>query len=328
LTIVAVAMAVVSCGGSNGSPGTPTPPPPTGTTTVGRVVDAITDGGAGNVAISGPGIAGTASDSTGAFVVSAVSGGMQSVALTGSTFVARQTSVRVPGPSAVISLIPSSFELGAFNEMFRVEQLLRWTQPPPLLVQRRVLPFTGLTDTDFTAGAEEMTEAEYASLVGDLQWTLPQLTGGQFTAFAKVTSETAAAGAHVHTLNDGVITVARFTGLTAATGFGGYSRWQYRADGTIIGGSTMLDRDFDRSNSSFRRGLRAHELGHALGYNHVTLRPSVMNGAARLEPNDFDRSASRIAFQRPPGNRSPDVDPTSFSTNRVGLRATWSPPIP
>ncbi len=88
----------------------------------------------------------------------------------------------------------------------------------------------------------------------------------------------------------------------------------------------MLDRDFDRSASEFKRSLRAHELGHALGYQHVTGRTSVMNSQGRTEPNDFDRAAARIAFQRPPGNRSPDVDPTSASINRHGP-ATWSAPI-
>jgi hypothetical protein len=36
-----------------------------------------------------------------------------------------------------------------------------------------------------------------------------------------------------------------------------------------------------------------------------------MNPAIGPEPTDFDRAAARIAFQRPPGNRAPDVDPSS-----------------
>jgi hypothetical protein len=123
--------------------------------------------------------------------------------------------------------------------------------------------------------------------------------------------------------------VARYVGLTQATGFWGYSRWFVRGDGTITSGESMLDRDFEQSSSPYRRSLRAHELGHALGYNHVTVRPSVMNSAARLEPNDFDRDASRIAFQRPPGNHSPDVDPNTFSTNRLRTSAgSWAPAVP
>jgi hypothetical protein len=71
-----------------------------------------------------------------------------------------------------------------------------------------------------------------------------------------------------------------------------------------------LDRDFDR-NDSRRRLLRIHELGHALGWQHVTSRTSIMNPAIGPEPTDFDRAGAVIAFQRPPGNRSPDTDPES-----------------
>jgi hypothetical protein len=72
--------------------------------------------------------------------------------------------------------------------------------------------------------------------------------------------------------------------------------------------------------------LRSHELGHALGLQHVITRPSVMHPDARTEPNPFDRAASRIAFMREPGNRSPDIDPDMHALNRFGA-LSWSRPI-
>ena len=87
----------------------------------------------------------------------------------------------------------------------------------------------------------------------------------------------------------------------------------------------MIDSGFETSGSIFRRSLRVHELGHALGYNHVTVRDSVMNSHARFEPNVFDRDGSRFAFLRPPQNRSPDVDPDPFSLNlRVPAIPVWN----
>ena len=80
----------------------------------------------------------------------------------------------------------------------------------------------------------------------------------------------------------------------------------------------MLDRGFDTSSSPFKRSLRAHEFGHALGYNHVTERASVMNQAATIEPNLFDRDGAKLAFQRPPLNRTPDIDPDPFTGNLRG----------
>jgi len=130
----------------------------------------------------------------------------------------------------------------------------------------------------------------------------------------------------VSLLNSGVITVSRVAGLAAATGYWGFGRWQYESDGTVTAGIVMLDRDFDRSGSAYVRSLRAHELGHALGYQHVTARPSVMNADGRHEPNAFDLDACRLAFQRSPGNRSPDIDPAFASLNRRG-GATWSAPV-
>jgi hypothetical protein len=92
----------------------------------------------------------------------------------------------------------------------------------------------------------------------------------------------------------------------------------------------FLDRDFDR-NDSRRRLLRMHELGHALGYQHVTSRASIMNPSIGAEPTEFDRSAAVIAFARPPGNRSPDADPARASrvslSAGAGPDARWSDPI-
>jgi hypothetical protein len=297
--------------------------------TNGRAIDALSQAGVGSVAVGGADIASTASDATGAFSVmaSTTSTDPRLVILTGPTIVERRTNLRVPGADVLVSLIATSFDLRAFDEMFRVSQLLRWTTAPPLVVETRAVQFTTVSMVEGTAVADEMSASEQDGLVADLTWTLPQLTGGTFGGFATVTRQTANEGATIRLLNTGVITVCRVVGLTQLAGYWGYSRWQFRSDGTVTGGLVMLDRDFERSGSAFLRSLRAHELGHALGYNHVTVRPSVMNSSARIEPNAFDLESARIAFQRPPGNRSPDTDPSAASLNFISPTLTWSPPI-
>lgn len=297
--------------------------------TIGRVVDVLSQAPYAGISMSGDGLASSTSDATGAFslVPSNASADPRPVTFTGPGVVTRRTSIRVPGADPTVTLISSSFDLASFNQMLRVPMLLRWTTAPPLVVETRALRFTDINATDQVALADQMSDAEIAGLVADLTWALPQMTGGSYPAFAGVTVQSSAENASVHLLNSGVIFVSRVVGLTAATGFWGYSRWQWRTDGSISGGIVTLDRDFERSGSEFLRSLRSHELGHALGYNHVTLRPSVMNSAARIEPNDFDLAAFRIAFARSPGNTAPDVDPSTASLNRLSLTATWSPPI-
>lgn len=296
--------------------------------TNGRVLDAVTQSGVGGVSIAGDGVSGS-TDLTGAFSLIAAAGapGPRLVTVTAPGRVDRLTNIRVPGSDILVSLISTGFDLRAFDEMFRVPHLLRWTAAPPLRIETRTLQFTNINMTSAVGTADLMSSDELGALAGDLGWALPQLTGGTFAEFASVVSQTSTEGGSVPLLNSGVITVARVAGLTQGSTFWGYSRWQFRSDGTVIAGLIMLDRDFERSGSVFRRSLRAHELGHALGYNHVTLRTSVMNSNARTEPNGFDLDACRVAFQRPPGNRSPDSDPDSASLNRVNQIAIWSPPI-
>jgi hypothetical protein len=171
---------------------------------------------------------------------------------------------------------------------------------------------------------EEMTEGEVEALLADLAWALPQLTGGTFAAFAGVTRRSATPGASTSVLNPGAITVTRVSGLEAATGKWGWSRWLYHDDGSVVGGVLLLDRDFDRTAGPYRRALRAHELGHALGYAHVTSTASVMHAAGRTEPTDFDRDATRIAFERQPGTRSPDIDPDPARAPRRHGAPRWT----
>ena len=134
------------------------------------------------------------------------------------------------------------------------------------------------------------------------------LTANTFTSWASVEVERPSNGDRVSVARTGRIVVGRYSGISAIANTIGYGRWSETSDGTVVGGAMYLDRDFDRDDPR-RRLLRIHELGHALGYQHVKSRPSIMNPALGPEPTDFDRAGAVIAFQRPPGNRSPDTDP-------------------
>ncbi len=163
--------------------------------------------------------------------------GLRSVRLTGTGVVDRDTYLSVPGPAAVLPLIPTSVDLAAFDEMFRGNggALWRWTTTPSLLMEMRVLQFTNLTDTASTAAAETMNGPDADGILADLRWGLGQLTGETYRDFANVQRVTANAGDLVSLTHSGVIFVARSKGLRAATGDIGYARWATDGAGRVQG---------------------------------------------------------------------------------------------
>jgi hypothetical protein len=189
-------------------------------------------------------------------------------------------------------------EARAMQEMLRgsAGRPRRWTRKPHLVVVRAVLAFTDRNQTRFEATATRLTEEEAAALAGDLTAGLETLTGGAFQGFASVRVEDARAGRSVSVVRPGDIVAGRFRGVREHLDAVGYGGRTARPDGTITSGVVMLDEDYDR-DGPHRRLLRTHELGHALGYNHVESQRSVMNATIGAEPTDFDRRVARIAFR-------------------------------
>jgi hypothetical protein len=184
----------------------------------------------------------------------------------------------------------------ALDEMLKGghDTALRWDRLPELVVLTSVLQYEKGRGTEYRATAQQLSDEEATLLVADLTNALGVLTDNAFQAFATIRRESVAAGDVVNVMRPGQIVVARYNGVRdqlATIGFGGRST----RGSTIRAGSIILDNDFDRGNET-RRLLRMHELGHALGYNHVVSRPSIMNPRIGPEPTPFDRTAARIAF--------------------------------
>jgi hypothetical protein len=284
------------------------------------------------VAIASHGASVASSDSNGNFAILQTGSARLQLAFTAPGYVERRTGVSVPGSHARISLIPASFDLAAFDQMVRATALARWVAAPELVVVANTLTFSSSVDAEFAAAAELLTPAELDGLTATLTQALAILTADRIPAFARVSVLEFAPGIRVGVQRTGAIVVARYAGLLNATGFQGVSRWAVATDGSIAAATMFLDRDYDKSPNATIRPLRMHELGHALGYAHISSRPSVMNPIAAGEPTAWDRQAASVAFQRPPGNRSPDIDPDAFSTNAASVDAgadpVWGPPIP
>ena len=169
-----------------------------------------------------------------------------------------------------------------------------WETAPELVILESVMHFDGPDMTRAAAAtAEALSPAETARLEADLTRALQELTGGRFAGFSGVRVHALPAGQRATLFQRGRIVVGRFEGVHEQAGTLGYGGRTTRG-GAITAGAVMLDRDFDR-DSSRRHVLRMHELGHALGYNHVESRPSLMNPRVGSELTTFDRTAIEMA---------------------------------
>jgi hypothetical protein len=193
----------------------------------------------------------------------------------------------------------SALEATALDEMLRGSkgQMQRWATVPELVVLGSVMEYRTGDRADYLATADVLDDEEVAAMVDDLTQALAVLSGNTFRNFSAVKRERVAAGSASRITRPNQIVVGRYRGVQAelkTIGLGGRST---RADGIITAAAILLDDDFDRTNPA-RRLLRMHELGHALGYNHVQARTSIMNPRIGPEPTDFDRRAALIAFAR------------------------------
>lgn len=305
-----------------------TPPPPPAFATVLRLVGTFNHAALAGGLVTGAGLIATATDLSGRTVVTAAasSSAPRAITITTGAALERRTFMRVPGDEATIDLIPSGFDLRSFDQLARsYQELIRWDEAPGLTIERRILECSATTPAESLAQATPAvtSAATLAEMTGHLTDAIGPLTGGRFTAFSSIDTPLAEAVATVNLMVPGRITIARCTKLAERANAVGYAKFDYAGNGRIKGGVVVLDYDYDEAAPQAERfHVRAHELGHTLGFNHVEVR-SIMaiTGAMSLTFTPWDLEAMALAYRRPPGSRSPDVDPDGGSANALGVRS-------
>lgn len=196
---------------------------------------------------------------------------------------------------------PSSFgsepAFAEADEMLRGPggQWQRWTRAPELVVLTAVMEYHAGPGVEYVATAEALTRTEVDELIADLTRALADLTGDAL-AFAAIHTEFVSPGAQIQIARPGQIVVGRYRGVRTLLNDVGMGGRTSRKDGTITSGAIVLDSEYDRTNKS-RRLVRTHELGHALGFNHVVSRPSIMNPRVGSGLTDYDRASASRAFR-------------------------------
>jgi hypothetical protein len=199
----------------------------------------------------------------------------------------------------------TSAALNGLEEMLgNVRRPRRWTDTPALTILGSVMDYRPGNGSEYIARSERLSESEIDEIAGDLTSALHVLSAGKFSEFASVSVLPVQAGSTANVAKAGHIVVGRFKGLRQATKAIGLGGRRTRKDRTISAGLIILDSEYDQTNAN-RHLLRTHELGHALGYNHVHSRKSIMNLHLGSPPNAFDHEAALIAF----GSGMPIVPP-------------------
>ena len=319
--ILAGLTVVGACGPGAPSP-TPNPPDPTVFRTTVRIVSAL------NRELGLPQVTLTANgreqqtDGTGLSVIQAESPATVSLRLRHPAFLDRETSVRVPDDRPVeLSLIPLTHDLAGFEEFSpRTAGLLRWTRNPRLLLLSHAVDFSGATlgFREYPVINRPISRPQLDCLATGIGASLAELSGGQLS-WTSVDIGEVEPGTRFRTdeTQEGTIAVLMSVSLgTAGRGTGYVGNEPFiLTRGAIWLSAEMID--FCLTSLLYR-----HELGHALGYQHVTRTVSFM-GSVGLPPTltDFDRHSIAILFQRRPGNRLPDRDPSGVSVNIAGSAA-------
>ncbi len=174
----------------------------------------------------------------------------------------------------------------------------QWPTVPRLVVLTSVMNYHASGSPDYVATSDRLSVEEAESLARDLTAALRLLTTGAFEQFAAVEYEMVPAGSSATIVRPNQIVVGRFRGVRQLANTIGFGGRRARRDGAIVSAAVVLDSEFDHA-SSMRRLLRTHELGHALGFNHVKSRVSIMNPSIGSEMTDHDRQVSTFAFRRP-----------------------------
>ena len=322
-----------ACGGDSApsptSPSTlaPGPSDSAARSITGAVTDAIRGEALTGVTVALEGAGTAATDAAGHFIIdSGAPNGSYRTTLSGAGIVTRQTAVVLRSSPLAFTAIPSGFDTASFDQFARSLAggvLIRWPAAPSLIVESSLVESPSNQNV---ALDERIHSAEVERVIARLSQVLPLLTGSRFGAFASVTRQTTPAGREIPMFATGSITVVYYTASNGACGQAGpiVSLPSYEIRSAAI----WLRYGCATSNST----TMVHELGHALGYGHVSGSISVMRATGGVDVTDFDRAAGAIVSNRPAGNRAPDIDPDDFAIGSTTARSASGvlviPPVP
>lgn len=194
----------------------------------------------------------------------------------------------------------------------------RWTRNPALVVLDHAVDFSGATPDflEYPVTSRRIKDAQLDCLASGMVSSLEEMSGGRL-GWTSVEIQAVEPGSRFRTNQTPEGTIVVLPSIALVVG-GRATAYIGNEPFVLTRGAIWLNAETTQ-NFCLQSLIYRHELGHALGYLHVTRTLSIMSFPG-LPPGltDFDRNVIAILFQRPPGNLTPDRDPATFPVNVVG----------
>ena len=281
-----------------------------GSTVNGVVTALFTSTGMNNAKVEIGGVGSVRTDFSGNFTIHVELPGDYTLIVSASNFVTRQTALRLSGNTTfAMTLMESDEGPGAtfLNQYARGTgptsgppprtpgQTNRWARTPKVLIYRRL---AGDPST-------VVPGAQIDRIISVVNGTFAQFTAGALGFLPTIEQVDSSPPSNAAQIPSGAI------------GF------YQTSDGSRGGGTTGAVSNLFEAASGYAYtgleksiGLLTRVFGQSLGAAIVgDSMPSVMNAAGRSTFTEEDTQASTVLYNRPAGNRSPDIDPERYFIN-------------